>query len=177
MLRRVVFEGLLAPGARAVFPELWEEVSAEMQAHEECLIHADLANYTSTSNDDAGIYMNPYIRVAYSRRVLSWLPITQRFERLYPHIHTLINYIGQRPGSNPRRLEQPGDEVVDRVWRWDEISLSNNSSLLEGAFEDVKRVAAPGQFCGGRKLLVINEHPAPGESHWGSVDVPAGGAR
>jgi aminoglycoside phosphotransferase (APT) family kinase protein len=42
LLRRVVFEGLLAPGARQVFPELWDEVSAQMQAHNQCLIHADL---------------------------------------------------------------------------------------------------------------------------------------
>ncbi|HEX8503062.1 MAG TPA: aminoglycoside phosphotransferase family protein [Pyrinomonadaceae bacterium] len=42
MIRGIVFQGLLAPGARAVFPELWDEVSAEMQAHNQCLIHADL---------------------------------------------------------------------------------------------------------------------------------------
>lgn len=42
MVRAVIFEGLLAPGAREVFPELWEAVRAEMQAHEECLIHGDL---------------------------------------------------------------------------------------------------------------------------------------
>lgn len=42
MIRGIVFQGLLAPGARAVFPELWDEVSAEMQAHDQCLIHADL---------------------------------------------------------------------------------------------------------------------------------------
>lgn len=42
IIRKVIFDGLLAPGARVVFPELWDEVSAEMQAHRECLIHADL---------------------------------------------------------------------------------------------------------------------------------------
>ena len=42
MIRGIVFQGLLAPGARSVFPELWDEVSAEMQGHKECLIHADL---------------------------------------------------------------------------------------------------------------------------------------
>jgi tRNA A-37 threonylcarbamoyl transferase component Bud32 len=42
ILRRVIFEGLLAPGARQVFPELWDQVSAEMQEHNQCLIHADL---------------------------------------------------------------------------------------------------------------------------------------
>jgi tRNA A-37 threonylcarbamoyl transferase component Bud32 len=42
MIRGIVFQGLLAPGARHVFPDLWDEVSAEMQAHNQCLIHADL---------------------------------------------------------------------------------------------------------------------------------------
>src|SRR6185503_3050517 len=42
IIRKIVFDGLLAPGAKQVFPELWDEVSAEMQAHDECLIHADL---------------------------------------------------------------------------------------------------------------------------------------
>ncbi len=42
IIRKIIFDGLLAPGARQVFPELWDEVSAEMHAHGECLIHADL---------------------------------------------------------------------------------------------------------------------------------------
>lgn len=42
ILRKIVFDGLLAPGAMHVFPELWPAVSAEMQAFRECLIHADL---------------------------------------------------------------------------------------------------------------------------------------
>jgi aminoglycoside phosphotransferase (APT) family kinase protein len=42
IVRKVIFEGLLAPGAKQVFPETWDAVSAEMQAHTECLIHADL---------------------------------------------------------------------------------------------------------------------------------------
>jgi len=42
IIRKVIFDGLLAPGAKQTFPELWEDVLAEMQAHKECLIHADL---------------------------------------------------------------------------------------------------------------------------------------
>jgi len=42
ILRRVIFEGLLAPGAQQVFPEVWDQLNMEMQAHLECLIHADL---------------------------------------------------------------------------------------------------------------------------------------
>jgi aminoglycoside phosphotransferase (APT) family kinase protein len=42
IIRRVIFDGLLAPGARKVFPELWDEVRNEMEEHTECLIHGDL---------------------------------------------------------------------------------------------------------------------------------------
>ena len=42
IIRGVIFNGLLAPGGRAAFPELWDDVNAEMQRHRECLIHADL---------------------------------------------------------------------------------------------------------------------------------------
>ncbi len=42
VIRRIVFDGLLAPGAMHVFPELWPEVLAEMQAFRECLVHGDL---------------------------------------------------------------------------------------------------------------------------------------
>jgi len=41
-VRQVIFEGLLAPGAKAVFPETWDELKSEMQSHKECLVHADL---------------------------------------------------------------------------------------------------------------------------------------
>ena len=41
-MRKIIFDGLLAPGARAVFPETWDAMSAEMQAHRECLIHGAL---------------------------------------------------------------------------------------------------------------------------------------
>jgi aminoglycoside phosphotransferase (APT) family kinase protein len=42
IIRKVVFDGLLAPGARLAFPEHWDAVQSEMRAHHECLIHADL---------------------------------------------------------------------------------------------------------------------------------------
>lgn len=42
MLRGIVFQGLLSPGAQHVFPEQWGDLNEEMQAHRQCLIHADL---------------------------------------------------------------------------------------------------------------------------------------
>jgi len=143
------------------------------------LIHADLA-HLDTVNSRAGIYMNPYVRVAYSRSVLAWLPFTKRFERLYPFVQSIINVIGQRPGYNPRRLEQPGDEVVDRVWQWDEESLTpmrngtvgQSTKGLQGSFHEVQRIAQPGQFCGSRKLLYIKNHAErKGGKKWGT-EIP-----
>jgi aminoglycoside phosphotransferase (APT) family kinase protein len=42
MLRKVIFDGLLGPGAKQLFPERWDGLNAEMQAHTQCLVHADL---------------------------------------------------------------------------------------------------------------------------------------
>ena len=161
-------------------------------ASECCLIHADLSHRPldhavgpalGTADGSTGIYMNPYVRVAYGKSTLAWLPWTRRVERLYPFIHTIINIIGHRPGFNPRQWEQPGDKVKDRVWQWD---VESESALkagtveqltheLQGAFVDVERTAKPGQFCGGRKLLYFRENRKEGESPWDSADVPKGG--
>lgn len=42
IIRRVIFDGLMAPGARLAFPELAAGLLAEMQAERCCLVHADL---------------------------------------------------------------------------------------------------------------------------------------
>jgi tRNA A-37 threonylcarbamoyl transferase component Bud32 len=42
VLRGLIFQGLLAPGAQKVFPESWDGLNEEMQAHLDCLIHSDL---------------------------------------------------------------------------------------------------------------------------------------
>lgn len=165
------------------------ETAMYWDASECCLIHADLAHRPlsgavgpaiGTTNGEPGIYMNPYVRVAYSRSVLNWLPFTRRFERLYPFVHNIINFIGRRPGVNKRRLQQPGDKVLERVWRWDPESLAalRNRTVgelaggLQGSFHDVRRKARPGQFCGSRKLLYLKDHHDDGESPWGSAKVP-----
>ena len=165
------------------------ETDTYWEASECCLINADLAHRSLSGavgtasgsvNGDPGIYMNPYVRVAYSQSVLRWLSFTKRFERLYPFVHNVINFIGDRPGINPRRLEQPGDEVINRVWQWDVESLAalRNGTVgelangLQGAFHDVSRKAQPGQFCGSRKLLYFKDHRDEGDSPWSHGKVP-----
>lgn len=42
VIRQVIFEGLLAPGASKVFPDTWPALKAEMLDQQNCLVHADL---------------------------------------------------------------------------------------------------------------------------------------
>ncbi|KAK4502747.1 hypothetical protein PRZ48_006173 [Zasmidium cellare] len=157
------------------------ETDTYWDSSECCLIHADLSamDTASLAPNETGIYMNPYIRVAYDGYVLPWLSFTKRFERLYTPIHVIVNWIADRPSFNPRQYQGPGDEVVDRVWRWDEDSAKaletgtfTTESELQGHWEEVNRTAQPGGFCGMRKLLIINEHPLEGQKKWGKFLPP-----
>ncbi|EFR00127.1 hypothetical protein MGYG_03133 [Nannizzia gypsea CBS 118893] len=133
---------------------LWE-------ASECCLIHADIQNPPSATGEptaDTGIYVNPYIRVAYSPFTLSWLGVTRRFERLFSIPHDLINRLVGMPWHNPRRTEKSGDLIEERAWVEDEKG--------EGAYQTVNRTAGTGGFCGNRALQVMKPHPQPGEKTW-----------
>ncbi|KAK5122314.1 hypothetical protein LTR85_004225 [Meristemomyces frigidus] len=152
-------------------------------ASECCLVHADIAALAldEMAVGETGVFMNPYIRVAYSKATLDWLPFTKRFERLYSPFHTVVNWIAKRPGFNARYLEQPGKEVVDRVWVWDAESRGamQNGAVdelpngIHGMYENVSRIATPGAFCGERHLSWINEEPRKGEARWGTERAPA----
>ncbi|KAF2150568.1 glycosyltransferase family 69 protein [Myriangium duriaei CBS 260.36] len=133
-------------------------------ASECCLIHADLQHIDAVDlSSSTGIYMNPFVRVAYDSKTLSWLSVTRRFERLYSPAQSLINYLAGRPSVQPRRTEEPGEEVSDRVWISDEKSNT-------GSYQDVKRIAKPGGFCGDRKLLALPEDGHGG--HWWNQPLP-----
>ncbi|KAL1605092.1 hypothetical protein SLS60_004635 [Paraconiothyrium brasiliense] len=149
------------------------------ESSECCLVHADLQYRRSGTGfpQDSGIYMNPYIRVAYDTKTLSWLSLTRRPERLYSAIHDILNRVVGFPHYNPRQHEEPGQVVTDTVWEYDDpvrAFLPNASEAdLKGQYRQVERIAKPGGYCGGRFLLVINETPEQGEGHWGKIEAPA----
>jgi len=138
-------------------------------ASECCLIHADLT-YLRHGRDvtsNSGIYTNPYVRVAYDSKTLDLLPYTRRIERLYSFIHNILNHLAGQPVYNSRRLTQPGDEVTEKVWEYDQAL-----EKLKGSYHNVKRIAEPGRFCGSRTLQVINEHPRKGEKKFMVIQPP-----
>ena len=128
-----------------------------------CLIQADIQN---PEPGNSGIYMNPFVRVAYDTTTLSWLGFTRRFERLYTPIHWLLDIATGKPYFNPRRHEEPWQQVQETVWIEDD-SLPNN-----GSFHQVTRTASHAGFCGRRGLALIKENITEGERNWEVVPVP-----
>lgn len=138
------------------------ETDLYWDASECCLIHADIQG---PSPEFDGIYMNPYIRVAYDAKTLSWLHFTRRFERLYSPVHNILNHYVGLPWYNPRRAEAPGSLVTEKVW-------VANESGVGGSFQMVERLANHAEFCGTRQLQVLKENTAPGEKPWEILPAP-----
>ena len=138
------------------------------EASECCLIHADIQDSPSDVDEitDTGIYMNPYVRVAYDSRTLSWLGTTRRFEKLYTFIHNLGNHLVGLPWFNPRRAEVPGEAAEETVW------VPNFEENGGGSFQTFERTAGNDGFCGRRGLQVIVEHREEGQKGWENIPVP-----
>ncbi|KIW07246.1 uncharacterized protein PV09_02102 [Verruconis gallopava] len=164
-------------------------------ASECCLIHADIGELAAKNPEpwenpqalDHGIYMNPFIRVAYDSRTHSWLEFTRRFERLYPIAQSFVNWLVSRPPYQARRAEVPGTVVWRRGWVFDgPVRDDVNRSRLHshaitdevakfGHWEDIRQIASPGGFCGGRQLLLLKPQPwMPGERIWYKITPPKG---
>ena len=138
-------------------------------ASECCLIHADLAREGAIDEAyDFGIYMNPYVRVAYGERSLSWLHLTRRFERLYTVAHSIINRLVGLPWSNSRRDQQKGSMFDDKVW------VPNRNLDTGGSFQQLEREAKGDGFCGRRGLQLLKQSPGEGDKNWENMPVPLG---
>ncbi|RKF53166.1 putative glycosyltransferase family 69 protein [Erysiphe neolycopersici] len=164
------------------------EPEAFWDASECCLVHADIMAlpsfyHPSPSNDNlnTGIFMNPYVRTAYSAQALFWIPFTKRFERLMAPIQWIINLFAKLPRYNYRRLEKPGQIIDDRVWvnynttqnvtdidqenprsylrhtKGDSLDKSGTFWLKYGYYKDFQRPSTQGGYCGVRQLMVLRE--------------------
>ncbi|PYI03328.1 hypothetical protein BO78DRAFT_399942 [Aspergillus sclerotiicarbonarius CBS 121057] len=139
------------------------------ESSECCLIHADIQTPPPPSPEedtDTGIYMNPFIRVAYHPRSFSWLGLTRRFEKLYSIAHGITSRIVGLPVYNPRRAEVAGEEVQDRVW------VADAGRNQGGGFSTVKRIANGDGFCGRWDMQVLKRRDENGEGGWMAVPVP-----
>jgi hypothetical protein len=174
------FQAAVAPLRFRHEPELFIEAS------ECCLIHADLAAGVDAAADDKGIYVNPYVRVAYKPAGFAWLPLLTRFERFFIPIQYLFSKAAY-PGANPRRLDRAGEEVARRVWRYDDDDGEGGGgngdgagavATRRGAYREESVRARPGGFCAQNRFFAMDEMRADtnegGRSNWRKMAVPAG---
>ncbi|KAF2456352.1 cryptococcal mannosyltransferase 1-domain-containing protein, partial [Lineolata rhizophorae] len=85
-------------------------------ASECCLVNADLANLPQPPEPELvldavwnvsnpGIFMNPFVRVAYDAGAFHWERIARRPEQIYAPVHALLGWLLELPGYNPRRRD------------------------------------------------------------------------
>lgn len=142
-------------------------------ASECCLIHADIeAAVNRLGSLSSNIYLNPYIRVAYSSRTLSFLRISRRFERLFAPFQEMLGASLGLPTRNPRRVQEVGQQYEDMVWEYDDAAWLKTGNM-SGGYRNVSRAALPGGFCGSRKLLVLGEGDEMREWFNEAVEIPS----
>jgi mannosyltransferase 1 (CAP59) len=134
------------------------------EASECCLLNADFgARYP-----DARIYLNPYIRVAYSPTTWFWEPRLRRIERGLAIMQWWMSKLRVIYEYNPRRTHEPGKTVRRRVWEFERGWLNGDKmgrgrkemedlkkEDLKGKWTDVEGIAEPGSFCGQKRLFVL----------------------
>ncbi|KAJ9664718.1 hypothetical protein H2198_000064 [Neophaeococcomyces mojaviensis] len=150
---------LSAPYRFRAEKDLWWDAS------ECCLIQADIQ---SPDHLNTGIFVNPFVRVAYDSKTLSWLWFTRRFEKLYVLIHFIADALVSLPHYNPRRHEKAWHTVEEMVWFSDETLPGN------GTFRPVTRIAEHSGFCGrpGTLQLILEDGKVSKGRNWEFVDAP-----
>ncbi|CAK7231110.1 hypothetical protein SBRCBS47491_007819 [Sporothrix bragantina] len=152
--------GVSAPVRFRYEPEVF------FDACECCLLLADVSQAARVAGAPAtytGVFVNPYVRVAYDPRTLRRVRFAQRWERLLAVPQALISHWARLPTHNPHRQVREGDTFVEEVW---------NSQAKSWSLET--RTGRNGLFCGVREMQVIDERPRTQDKNWANVAVPLG---
>ncbi|ROW03597.1 hypothetical protein VPNG_07170 [Cytospora leucostoma] len=163
-----------AVGAHTIDPDSPAPVEAPVRfryepeifvdACECCLFLADVS--TAARKDHAaeqGVFVNPYVRVAYDESVLHWLPVVRRWERLFVIPQRIISYFAGLPRNNPYRTVQEGEPFVEERW-----------NVAEGRWELVNRTGRSGLLCAVREMQLIQQKTRTGDKNWLNVQMPPG---
>ena len=151
-------------------PELFWESS------ECCLVHADILAREPPIDESqsTGIYINPFVRIAYKPTTYSWIPFVTRYERFFAILQYVVSRIFY-PEYNPRRQDRSGEEVIRKMWDYD-LYNDDGPVIGTGGFKDVKTHATPGGYCGQKRLFVKldveNGTNKDGKKNWEKVPVP-----
>jgi Cryptococcal mannosyltransferase 1 len=136
-----------------------------------CLLVADtikLAKGTTSLGEDSGVYVNPYVRVGYSERVLWWLRYTRRIERLYSWPHWIVDALANMPTWNAHREVLEGQKFQEEVW------ISEPAAPGGGHWEIQERRARNGMYCGVREMQLLLEERRKADKNWENAEIPQG---
>lgn len=139
------------------------EPEVYVDACECCLLLADVS--TAARNDGAveqGVFVNPYVRVAYDDYVFRWLHRVKWWERLFVIPHDIITYFSGLPRNNPLREVQEGEPFVEEIW------------TDENRWELVNRTGRNGLFCAVREMQLIITEQRTGDKNWKNYPMPEG---
>ncbi|KAI9713982.1 MAG: hypothetical protein M1820_000712 [Bogoriella megaspora] len=144
-----------------------------------CLINAQLQTLdpSSLADSETGIFMNPFVRVAYDENTFRWLPLVRRIERTFSWIHgVLTSIIGVR--FNYRRTEEPGDAVSHYEWdpandasKKSSFEMRNDMDSVSGNWKLVQTTAGVGGFCGIEQMLLLGDGE-DGHPRWENAWMP-----
>ncbi|WEW61002.1 hypothetical protein PRK78_006491 [Emydomyces testavorans] len=142
------------------------------EAAECCLIFADVEDAFGEPDLEQGtsVFVNPFVRVSYTKHTWDWLPFFQRYERIFRNLQYIVSKIGY-PEYNPRRLDGSGQLVKQKVW-----VNTDDGAVTGGSFRMVERRATPGGFCGQRRMFLMKRDielaNRRGDKNWEKIPVP-----
>lgn len=139
------------------------EPGAYYDASEGCLFTADLAQLARREQAvEKGIYLNPYVRVAYTDLLLRVLPTARRWERLFLFWHNVQSWITPAT-ENPYRNVEEGQSFKEEIWDGQ-------------TWQVVDRLGRSGMFCGVRGMQVLRKGGArpEGKKLWVNTRFPPG---
>lgn len=166
-------------GAHVVDPDHPVPVTAPVRFRYEPEVFFDacecclfLADVSAAANRDpeathTGVFVNPYVRVAYDPWVLTWLHRAKRWERLLVLPHRIISWFAGLPRNNPYREVAEGEPFMEEVW-------INGDDNYPGGWELVNRTGRTGLFCAVREMQLLSTETRTGDKNWANFPMPPG---
>ncbi|KAK0672067.1 cryptococcal mannosyltransferase 1-domain-containing protein [Cercophora samala] len=149
------------------------EPGAYYDACECCLFSADLTEVAKKQGDlpaenmkgsESGIFVNPYIRVAYDEGVYKMIHVVRVWEKLIRVIYDLQNKWFEPVAQNPWRTVQEGETFEEEIWNGNEWEVRTH-------------VGRPGLFCGVREMQVLRvggKRAGKSGNNWANTRMPPG---
>ncbi|KAK8063693.1 hypothetical protein PG996_008345 [Apiospora saccharicola] len=137
-----------------------------------CLFLADVTKVARKAGggdkEPLGTYVNPYVRVAYSRETLAWIAWVRRWERLLSLPQRILTPILRLPTHNPHRAVREGEGFMEEVWR------NNEDGSPGGHWQLVQREARNGLQCGVREMQLVQQGERTNDVNWQNTKMPPG---